>query len=211
MTAAGVFDFETGLRIVKIRAEAMQEAAEASAQSMVSVAGLPQDTLAALCDECSRSEGGVCQIANFLFPNGYACAGNTRPIERLQARALETQGCLQAKVLKTSGAFHTSLMQSAKDKLVSALREVEKDMKPPQCDVYMNVTGRKISPGTNTSEIVAMLGEQLVSCVLWEPSMKAMIADGVSEFYECGPNKQLKAMLKRIDANAHKAAINIEV
>jgi len=210
LTAAGVFDFETGLRIVKIRAEAMQAAAEASAQSMVSVAGLSQEKLSALCQECCQS-ADTCQIANFLFPNGFACAGNTAAIERLQEKALATEGCLQAKLIKTSGGFHTALMQSAKDKLLVALQEVEKDMTSPRCDVYMNLTGTKITSDTSPAEIIRMLGEQLVSCVQWEPSMRAIIKDGITEFYECGPNKQLKAMLKRIDPNAFKVTTSVEV
>jgi len=211
LTVAGVFDFETGLKIVKLRGEAMQEAAEASQQSMLSVAGLSQEKLSALCKECCEADSDVCQIANFLFPNGFSCAGTSAAVERLMAKAQSTEGCLQAKLLKTSGGFHTSLMLSAREKLLSALRDVEGDMKSPKCDVYMNLTGKKISKGTKPAEIIDMLGDQLISCVQWEPSIKEMIKDGVTEFYECGPMKQLKAMLKRIDANAFKAATSVDV
>lgn len=210
LTVAGVFTVETGLRIVKLRGEAMQEAAEQSKQSMLSVAGLDQATLDKCCADV-RSGGDVCQIANFLFPNGFSCAGNTEAIEKLQKNVLETPGCLQAKLLKTSGGFHTSLMAPAREKLLTALKEAEGEMQPPRCDVYANLTGRKIPAGTPPSEIIPMLADQLTSCVLWEPSVRAMIGDGVTEFYECGPMKQLKAMMKRIDAEAFKNTNSVDV
>mmetsp|Transcript_17565 Transcript_17565/g.55316 ORF Transcript_17565/g.55316 Transcript_17565/m.55316 type:complete len:85 (+) Transcript_17565:2-256(+) len=84
-------------------------------------------------------------------------------------------------------------------------------MKPPRCDVYMNVTGKRITPATKPSEIIAMLGDQLCNCVQWKPSMEEMIKDGVTEFYECGPMKQLKAMMKRIDANVFKTTTTVDV
>mmetsp|Transcript_54373 Transcript_54373/g.157182 ORF Transcript_54373/g.157182 Transcript_54373/m.157182 type:complete len:102 (+) Transcript_54373:1-306(+) len=100
---------------------------------------------------------------------------------------------------------------SARQKLLSALREVEQDMRPPSCDVYMNLTGKKISSQTSPAEIIELLGDQLVKCVLWEPSVKMMIEDGITEFYECGPMKQLKAMMKRIDPKMWGATTNIDV
>jgi len=211
LTVAGVFSFETGLKLVKLRGEAMQEAAEASPQSMLSVAGLDQETLQKLCNDCISGPKDVCQIANFLFPNGFSCAGTQSAIEKLMAKAQKTEGCLQAKLLKTSGGFHTKLMEPAREKLLAALKDVEKEMKPPRCDVYMNVTGKRITPATKPAEIIQMLGDQICSCVQWEPSMKEMIKDGVTEFYECGPMKQLKAMMKRIDANIFKTTTTIDV
>merc|ERR1740127_331494 len=103
LTVAEVFDFETGMKIVKLRGEVMQEAAEASKQSMLSVAGLTQEQLADLCKECPTGPDDVCQIANFLFPNGFSCAGTSEAVEKLMAKAQKTDGCLQAKLLKTSG------------------------------------------------------------------------------------------------------------
>jgi len=211
LTVAGVFDFETGLKIVKLRGEAMQEAADAPVQSMLSVAGLSQEQLEALCKESCTAPTDVCQIANFLFPAGFSCAGTQSAVETLMKKAQKQEGCLQAKLLKTTGGFHTTLMAPAKERLLAALREVEKDMKPPRCDVYMNVTGHRITPATKPSAIIPMLGEQLVSCVQWEPCMREMLRDGVTEFYECGPMKQLKSMMKRIDPAAFKATTTCDV
>eukprot|EP00440_Ansanella_granifera_P008394 gb/GFBE01009093.1/.p1 GENE.gb/GFBE01009093.1/~~gb/GFBE01009093.1/.p1 ORF type:complete len:887 (+),score=255.19 gb/GFBE01009093.1/:1-2661(+) len=211
LTVAGVFDFETGLKLVKLRAEAMQEAAEASEQLMVSVAGLDKATLDKLCNDARTGPDDICQVANFLFPNGFSCAGSKAAIEKLQKTALDTPGCLQCKVLKTSGAFHTKFMAPARERLVLALKEAEAHLQPPRCDVYMNLTGKKLRAGTPPSEVVDMLGDQLCGCVLWEPSMKAMMAGGITQFYECGPAKQLKAMMKRISSESWKNTTNIHV
>eukprot|EP00435_Cladocopium_sp_Y103_P031127 s3782_g7.t2 len=161
-----------------------------------------EDTLSKLCEESCEGPQDVCQVANFLFPNGFSCAGTLAAIQRLEPKVKETEGCLQAKMLKTSGGFHTKLMQPAREKLLEALQEALPKMKPPRCDVYMNLTGKKIAAGTAPSEIVPLLADQLVNCVLWEPAVLGMIKDGVSEFYECGPMKQLKSMMKRIDPGA---------
>eukprot|EP00930_Biecheleria_cincta_P057038 TRINITY_DN4303_c1_g3_i1.p1 TRINITY_DN4303_c1_g3~~TRINITY_DN4303_c1_g3_i1.p1 ORF type:complete len:861 (+),score=228.71 TRINITY_DN4303_c1_g3_i1:44-2626(+) len=211
LTVAGVFDFETGLKLVKLRGEAMQEAAEATPQKMISVAGLDRGTLEKLCKESLSGPDDICQVANFLFPNGFSCAGSAAASDKLLEKASKTEGCLQAKPLKTSGGFHTGFMKPAREKLLAALRECEPKMKPPTCQVYMNLTGQKIEAGTPVAQIVDMLGDQLTNCVMWEPAMKAMIKDGVTEFYECGPMKQLKAMMKRIDPDAWKKTQNIHV
>jgi len=191
----------------------MQEAAEVGPKGlMLSVAGLDQATLEKLCKDAMKKEGkgAVCQVANSLFPKGFACAGTEKAIKHLEETAM-TAGALQAKVLKTSGAFHTSLMQPAATKLGEKLDEIRPRMSPPSVAVYANATASKIAPGTNPDVIVALLKRQLTSSVLWEASVKAMIADGVKEFYEVGPMKQLSAMMKRIDPSVWKSTKNIAV
>jgi len=212
LCAAGVFTFEDALSLVKLRGEAMQEAAETSPQLMLSVAGLDQATLEKLCKDAIKKEGrgAVCQIANSLFPKGYAVAGSEKAIKHLEEAAVPA-GALQAKVLKTSGAFHTSLMQPAANKLGAKLDEIRPRMSPPAVAVFANATAAKITPGTSPDVIVDLLKRQLTSSVLWEASVKAMIADGVKEFYEVGPMKQLTAMMKRIDPSAWKSTKNIAV
>jgi len=212
LCAAGVFTFEDALSLVKLRGEAMQEAAQASKQLMLSVAGLEQDKLQELCAQAAKKEGkgGVCQIANSLFPKGFACAGSEKAIKHLEEAAVPA-GALQAKILKTSGAFHTSLMQPAADKLGKKLDEIRPRMNPNRVTVYANATGEPLAPGTSPDVIVGLLKKQLTSAVLWEKSVKAMIGDGIKEFYEVGPMKQLKAMMKRIDGNMWKTTTNIDV
>jgi [acyl-carrier-protein] S-malonyltransferase len=209
LCTAGVFTFEDGLKLVKIRGEAMQEAANASKQAMLSVAGIDKPKLVELCAE-ARSGSEVCQIANELFPRGFSCAGNEAAILKLKELA-DKAGALQAKVLKTSGGFHTSLMAPAAEKLSKALDELLPNMKPPKTTVYMNCTAAPVKAGTSPKEIVKLMKAQLTSPVLWEPSVRAMIKEGVSEFYEVGPMKQIKAMMKRIDSKVWNSTTNVEI
>merc|ERR1711904_96942 len=131
-------------------------------------------------------------------------------VDRLKAAA-EEAGAMQAKLLKTSGAFHTALMQPAADMLGEELDKLLPNMKPPTCDIYMNATAQRIDKGTPPEEICPLLKKQLCSTVLWEPSVRRMIKDGMTEFYEVGPMKQLKAMMKRIDASMWNSTTNIDV
>mmetsp|Transcript_21017 Transcript_21017/g.65608 ORF Transcript_21017/g.65608 Transcript_21017/m.65608 type:complete len:539 (-) Transcript_21017:129-1745(-) len=212
LCVAGVFSVEDGLKLVKIRGEAMNAAATASKQAMLSVAGLDKPKLQVLCADAAKKEGSgaVCQIANELFPKGFSVAGTEASILALKDLA-DKAGALQAKVLKTSGGFHTPLMKPAQEKLGKALDELLPNMKPPRTTVFMNATAMPIKPGTNPKEIVELLKKSLVSPVLWEPSVKGMIKDGVSEFFEVGPMKQLKAMMKRIDSKVWNNTTNVEV
>lgn len=212
LCASGVFTFEEGLKLVKLRGEAMQECAAMSKQGMLSVAGIDKKELEPMCKKAAKAEGakGVCQIANELFPKGYSCAGTEKAINTLKDLA-EKGGALQAKVLKTSGGFHTSLMAPAAAKLAKALDEILPNMKPPRHTIMMNVTAKPILPGTDPKVIVDLLKKQLTNPVLWEPSVRAMIKLGVKEYYECGPMKQCTAMMKRIDAGVWKTTKSMEV
>jgi len=212
LCAAGVLSFEDGLRLVKLRGEAMQEAAEVGKQLMISIVGLDRGVLDGLCAQAAAKEGAgaVCTVANALFPNGFSCAGTEKAMLELKQLA-ESKGALQAKVLKTGGAFHTSLMQPAQEKLKKALDDVAPSMKPPRCAVYMNVTGEPLQAGSDPKVITELLNRQLVNPVLWSPSVAKMIEDKVAEFFECGPQKQIKAMMKRIDNKVWKNTTGVEV
>jgi malonyl CoA-acyl carrier protein transacylase len=210
LCAAGVFTFEEGLKLVKLRGEAMQEAAKASKQKMLSVAGLDRELLDSLCAEAAKEEGpgATCSVANALFDKGFSVGGTEEAIMILQKKC-ETAGALNAKLLKTAGAFHTALMKPAEDKLNVALDACV--MTPPTTTIYMNVTSEPVTPGTDPEIIKANLKKQLTSPVLWEPSIQKMIKAGISEYYECGPMKQLKAMMKRINQNVWKTTTNVDV
>merc|ERR1712187_96699 len=114
-------------------------------------------------------------------------------------------------MLKTSGAFHTPLMLGARSALLTKLDELKGHMQPPRCKVYMNITSKPIGPDTSVKDIIIMLGDQLVSPVLWDASMTHAIDDGCKEFFECGPNKQLKSMMKRINKQVSEATTNVQV
>merc|ERR1712032_1577168 len=211
LVAAGVLSFEDGLKLVKLRGEAMQDAASASKQLMLSVAGLEEAKLKPLCEAAAKKEGpsGVCSISNSLFPGGYSCGGTEKAVNFLKEMA-EKEGALQAKVLKTGGAFHTALMQPAQDRLSAALDEALPNMKSPMHTIYMNATAQP-RPGCDPKDIVVNCKKQLTSSVRWEASVKEMIKEGISEMYEVGPMKQIKAMVKRIDQPMWKNTKNIEV
>jgi [acyl-carrier-protein] S-malonyltransferase len=213
LCAAGVLSFEDGLKLVKLRGEAMQEAASKGKQLMVSVAGLEKAKLEELCERAKKKEGdgAVCQISNELFPNGFSCGGTEKACKELEQLATNF-GAMQAKILKTGGAFHTSLMQPAQDKLSAALEEALPRMKPPQHTIWMNATAEPVRPGCDPADIVVNLKKQLTSAVKWDTSVKEMIKeDKELKFYEVGPMKQLKAMMKRIDQAYWKPMTNIEV
>lgn len=210
LTVAGVFDFETGLKLVKERGEAMEHEtvkADAKKQGMLSVAGLDKEIVKELCAEAA-GPGEVCQIANYLFPKGFSCAGDLSAVQKLETKVTEA-GALQAKMLKTSGAFHTPVMAPAREKLLAALEKAKPKMQPPTCKVYMNVTARAIGPSATPDQIVGMLADQLTNAVCWDECVTNSIADGITEFYECGPNKQLKAMMKRTDPKMVNNMTNI--
>lgn len=210
---AGVFSFEDGLKLVKLRGEAMQEAATSQGkQLMLSVAGLDRATVDKFAAEAKKEEGpgGVCSVANALFPNGFSLGGSEKAIEICQKKC-EAGGALQAKVLKTGGAFHTSLMEPAQVKLNAALDEMVEKMNPPKIAICMNATMDIVPAGGKVKTIVANLKKQLTSPVLWHPSCEKMIKAGVTEYYECGPMKQLKAMMKRIDQKVWKTTTNVDI
>merc|ERR1712241_1396457 len=150
LCAAGVLSFEDGLKLVDSRGKAMQEAAKVGKQAMLSVAGLEKPKLEELCKEAQKQEGSsaVCQIANELFPKGFSCAGTEPAILHLKDLS-EKAGALQSKILKTSGGFHTPLMNPAKEILGKALDEMLPKMSPPKFTIYMNATAKPVAPGTN--------------------------------------------------------------
>eukprot|EP00408_Alexandrium_pacificum_P023667 CAMPEP_0171183144 /NCGR_PEP_ID=MMETSP0790-20130122/15129_1 /TAXON_ID=2925 /ORGANISM="Alexandrium catenella, Strain OF101" /LENGTH=480 /DNA_ID=CAMNT_0011648115 /DNA_START=51 /DNA_END=1493 /DNA_ORIENTATION=+ len=213
LVAAGVMSFEDGLKIMKVRSEAMAEAStNGGAQALLSVAGLKRDKLEGFCKQVrdEMGSGTVCHVANALFPKGATCGGSKAAMEKLE-KLVKANGALQAKLVTGSGAFHTPLMQPAAAKVEAALREASVRMKPPKCDVYMNCSGTPVYAGSSPHSIIPLLVRQLTEPVLWEASVKAMITAGISEFYEVGPMKQLKAMMKRIDGTMFEKTTNVEV
>jgi len=211
--AAGILSFGDCLRLVKVRAEAMQKATDLRPQAMCSVAGLDRMMLEKCCKEALAQKveaDPVCQIANLLFPGGFTVAGTKETINKLTQIATKARA-LQAKVIKTGGAFHTPLMSPAAAELSAAIDNLKPNMQPPRCSIYFNVSAKKVAAGTDPASFCELMKQQLTSEVLWEPTMKQMIMDGVKDFYECGPLKQLKSMLKRIDQDAFKRCENISV
>jgi [acyl-carrier-protein] S-malonyltransferase len=188
---AGALDFESGLKLVQERGAAMQQAADATPSGMVSILGLDREHVEALCQE--SAEGEILQIANLLCPGNIAVSGTKAACRRVAERA-EAAGATKVVSLHVAGAFHTPIMQSAVARLSSVLETVP--LKPPRIPVISNVDAR---PHDNPEEIRQMLTRQIVSPVRWEDSIRHLLAEGYNEFYEVGPGRVLRGLLKRID------------
>ncbi len=188
---AGGFDFEDGLRLVQRRGEAMQAASDATASGMVSVLGLDREKVEEICN-LARVESEILQIANLLCPGNIAVSGHAASCKNVPARA-EQAGAMKSIPLAVAGAFHTPIMESAVSRLAEALENVE--FKPTRIPVYSNVDA---APHTDPEEIRQLLVRQVCSPVLWEDSMQKMLDDGIEEFYEVGPGRVLRGLLKRI-------------
>merc|ERR1712216_162287 len=171
---SGVISFEDCLRIVRVRADAMHEESKKKPQGMMSVAGLSLQALEAVCEQACKEAGpgkdgneALCTVTNHLFPKGYTVSGDTHALEKCKKLA-EAEGALQARELKTSGAFHTKYMEPAGLKLLKSLRAKVTDMNFPKCDMYMNVRGAAQKAGTDPRELNYDLAAQVASPVLWQ-------------------------------------------
>ena len=198
---SGALSFEDGLRLVAARANAMQKACEANPGTMAAIIALPDDKVEEICAEVSK-EGKVVVPANFNCPGQLVISGEVDAINEACER-MKAAGAKRALPLKVGGAFHSPLMQPAKEELQEAIEGT--NFSTPKCPVYQNVDAK---PHTNPAEIKANLIAQLTSSVRWTESVKNMIADGVDDFTECGPGKALQGMIARIDRNvaAHGVA-----
>jgi [acyl-carrier-protein] S-malonyltransferase len=189
---AGVMEFEDGLKVVQQRGEAMQAASDATPSGMVSVLGLERDRVEQLCEQV-RQPGEVLQPANFLCPGNVAVSGSIAACERI-AEAAVAAGAMKVVPLAVAGAFHTSIMASAVDRLAAALADVP--LSKPRIPVISNVDAQAHA---DPEEIRQLLVQQVCSPVLWEPSLRRMLSDGCDAFYEVGPGRVLKGLLRRVD------------
>ena len=198
LVAAGALSFEDGLRLVYARAMAMQKACEIAPGTMAAIIGLPDEKVEEVCKEVSE-EGNVVVAANYNCPGQLVISGNVDAINAA-CEKLKAAGAKRALPLKVGGAFHSPLMQPAKDELQVAIEQTE--IKAPMCPVYQNVDAQ---PHTDPMEIKANLIAQLTSPVRWTASVQKMIEDGAVDFTECGPGKALQGMIARIskDVVAH--------
>ena len=199
LVAAGALSFEDGLKLVYARAMAMQKACEAQPSTMAAIIGLPDAKALEVCDEVSKMGKGICVAANFNNPGQLVISGDIDAINEA-CEQLKAAGAKRALPLKVGGAFHSPLMQPAKDELQTAIEKTE--FKAPKCPVYQNVDAL---PHTDPAEIKQNLIAQLTSSVRWTQIVQNMIADGAADFTECGPGKALQGMIAKInkDIPAH--------
>ena len=192
LVAVGALSFEDGLKLVAARANAMQKACEANPGTMAAIIGLPDEKVEEICAEVS-TDGNVVVAANYNCPGQLVISGNVDAINAA-CEKLKEGGAKRALPLKVGGAFHSPLMQPAKDELEAAIEKTI--FNAPKCPVYQNVDAK---PHTEPEVIKANLIAQLTSSVRWTASVQAMIADGADDFTECGPGKALQGMIGRID------------
>jgi [acyl-carrier-protein] S-malonyltransferase len=189
LTFAGALTFREGLRLVQRRGEAMQAASDAAPSGMVSIIGLDQPVVEELCAAARTS--GLVQIANLLCPGNIAVSGVLPACEAVEKLAAD-KGARTVK-LAVAGAFHTPLMKPADEILAAALAGVE--IRPPRLPLWFNVDAR---PHTDPEEIRGLLVKQVLQPVLWEQTMRGLLAAGCDRFYEIGPGTVLSGLLKRV-------------
>ena len=194
LTAAGALSFEDGLRLVYARAMAMQKACEAAPSTMAAIIGMDDETIEKICAEIS-TEGNVVVPANYNSPGQVVISGNVEAVKEACAK-LKEAGAKRALPLAVGGAFHSPLMEMARVELAAAIEAAP--VSKPVCPVYQNVDAQ---PHTDPAEIKENLLKQLTSPVRWTQSVKNMIADGMTEFVECGPGQVLTGLIGRIEKN----------
>lgn len=192
LVAAGALSFEDGVKLVSARAIAMQKACEAAPGTMAAVIGLPDEKIEEICAEVS-TDGNIVVAANYNCPGQLVISGNVDAINAA-CEKLKAAGAKRALPLKVGGAFHSPLMQPAKEELEKAIKATT--FSEPKCPAYQNVDAQ---PHTDPAEIQANLIAQLTSSVRWTASVQNMIKAGANDFTECGPGKALQGMIGRID------------
>lgn len=191
LTAAGALDFEDGLRLVSIRAHAMQKACEANPGTMAAILALPAETIEAVCAEVD----GIVVPANYNCEGQIVISGAVDAVAKASEK-LKAAGAKRALILPVGGAFHSPLMQPAAEELAAGIESVE--FKTPVCPVYQNVTAL---PTTDPAEIKKNLLAQLTAPVRWTQSVMNMVEDGAASFTESGPGKVLQGLVSKIAPN----------
>ncbi len=192
LVAAGALSFEDGLRLVHARAMAMQKACEAAPGTMAAIIALPDETVEQACAEVSAEGKGVVVAANYNCPGQLVISGNVEEVNAA-CEKLKAAGAKRAMVLPVGGAFHSPLMQPAKDELQAAIEKTE--FHTPRCPIYQNVDAKA---HTDAAEIKQNLIAQLTASVRWTQEVQNMVAAGATDFIECGPGKALQGMIAKI-------------
>ncbi|MBQ7553050.1 MAG: ACP S-malonyltransferase [Bacteroidaceae bacterium] len=201
LVAAGALNFEDGLKLVYARAMAMQKACEAQPSTMAAIINLPDEKVEEICQQVT-DEGEVVVAANYNCPGQVVISGSIEGINKA-CELMKAAGAKRALPLKVGGAFHSPLMQPAKEELEAAINATV--FNTPKCPVYQNVDAK---PHTDPEEIKANLVAQLTAPVRWTQIVVNMLADGADDFTECGPGSVLQGLIHRVnkDVSAHGVA-----
>ena len=200
LVAAGVLSFEDGLQLVSKRAEAMQKACEIMPSTMAAVLGLDDQIVEEVCDAVD----GVVVAANYNCPGQLVISGEVSAIETT-CELLKEKGARRALVLPVGGAFHSPMMEPAREELAAAIEATK--FNEPTCRVYQNVPAKAI---TTALEIKENLIKQLTAPVKWTQSIQSMIADGGTQFIEVGPGKVLQGLMRKIDRSVEATGASFE-
>lgn len=200
LVANGVLSFEDGLTLVSKRALAMQKACEAQESTMAAVLGLEDGVV----EEACANIDGVVVAANYNCPGQLVISGEIEAINKA-CEVLKEKGAKRALVLPVGGAFHSPLMEPAREELAKAIEETT--FSTPICPIYQNVAAKAV---TNPDEIKENLIAQLTAPVKWTQCIQAMIADGGTEFIEVGPGKVLQGLMRKIDRSVAASGASFE-
>uniref|UniRef100_A0A7N0VIM6 Malonyl-CoA:ACP transacylase (MAT) domain-containing protein n=3 Tax=Kalanchoe fedtschenkoi TaxID=63787 RepID=A0A7N0VIM6_KALFE len=195
---ADAFSFEDGLKLVKLRGEAMQDASDAAQSAMVSVIGLDSEKVQLLCDAANEEvdEADRVQIANYLCTGNYAVSGGVKGIEAVEAKAKSFKARMTVR-LAVAGAFHTKFMEPAVSRLETALAAT--NIRTPRIPVISNVDAK---PHSDPETIKKILARQVTSPVQWESTVRTLLDKGLQKSYELGPGKVIAGIVKRMNKTA---------
>jgi len=202
LVANKTLSFEDALRLVSIRAKAMQAACEIQPSTMAAVLALADEKVESICASVSAESGEVVVPANYNCPGQLVISGSVKGIE-IACEQMKAAGAKRALVLPVGGAFHSPLMEPAKIELAAAIEATT--FNTPICPVYQNVTASAV---TNPAQIKANLIAQLTGAVKWTQSVEAMVADGATNFTEFGPGKVLQGLVQKVYKEAVVDGVN---
>lgn len=202
LVANQTLSFADALKLVSIRAGAMQKACEANPSTMAAVLNLPDEKVEEICQQISNDTGEIVVAANYNCPGQLVISGSLAGIEEAVGRMKEA-GAKRALVLPVGGAFHSPLMMQAKEELSAAINNMV--FNNPLCPVYQNVVAKAV---TDPSAIKENLIAQLTGPVKWTQCVQAMIADGATQFTECGPGKVLQGLVLKINKDVSAESVS---
>lgn len=200
LVAAGALTFEDGLKLVSQRAQAMQKACELQPSTMAAVLGLDDDVVEKIC----AITEGIVVAANYNCPGQLVISGEVDAINKA-CEAMKAEGARRALVLPVGGAFHSPMMEPAREELAAAIENTT--FSKPNCPIYQNVTASAI---TEENAIKANLISQLTAPVKWTQSVQQMIEDGAKHFTEVGPGKVLQGLVRKINREAETTSATFE-
>ena len=202
LVANGAFSFEDALKLVSIRARAMQKACEINPSTMAAVLALADEKVEEICKQVQDETGEVVVAANYNCPGQLVISGSLKGIE-IACERMKAAGAKRALVLPVGGAFHSPLMSPAKEELAAAIESTI--FNTPSCPVYQNVVAKAV---TDPIEIKKNLVDQLTGAVRWTQSVQSMVADGATQFTEVGPGKVLQGLVQKIYKEAQVGGVS---